>query len=651
MVLLSLMLAASSPTATPSGSAPAGDPTTEHPSNEDEDEGERRTVVVTGTRTERTQAEAPIATQVYDREEIEASGAENLAEVLEETPGMQVSRGIGGVGVRMQGLDPIYTAVLIDGQRTNGRVNGVLDLSRFPAEQIEQIEVVRGPSSVLYGADTLAGAINLISRKPRKDHEAEAHVAYGSFGTVDLTGRIGLRRNRYTGSVSGGFHRTDGWEAAPSDPEDESTIGPRSSQFNVATRHELQSKGPLTLAARGSYLRRESLIIDDMGIAGTFDRRNLSEVIQTTLSPTLEGDASRLSLWASYNLFRDQFLLDQRGSSELDQYQDTYDHLGQLTAQYDHELGNHVFSAGADTQVEQLATQRIEPPAVSRQRYAIFVQDEWTPTRSPKLVVLPGFRLDYDTYFGVYPTPRIALMSVVDERWTFRASYGRGYRAPSFREMFLLFSNPSVGYTVQGNPDLRAETSWSTSVSAEFRPWSWVWLSANVFDNRLQDTIVTDTTDASDVGTATLFEYVNIGEATTRGVEGQAKITVLRQLTLDGSYTFVHSLDHTSGRPLPGRPRHSGTAGIRYRHPTSGTSLRVRSSIIGVRRFYSDTDGDDVEEAIDSLPFATVDLRASQQMFRYVQLFAGIENLLDAGNATDNPLQPRTYFGGVTLRY
>ncbi|MEX1362971.1 MAG: TonB-dependent receptor [Nannocystaceae bacterium] len=627
---------------------PGSEPAHDAKEEDDDDDARVRTIVVTGTRTERTQAESPVATQVYGREEIDESGAENLAEVLEETPGVQISRGIGGAGIRLQGLDPSYTVILTDGQRTTGRVNGVLDLTRFPAEDIEQIEIVRGPSSVLYGADALAGTINLVSRRARKPHEAEVHAAYGSFRTVDLTGRVGLSRDRYSGTVTGGWHRTDGWDA---DPSDRSTTGPRSDQLNVSTTQHVRTRGPFSLEGRASYLRRDSLLVDAPATGAIFDRSNRSEVLQATLRPQLEGEHARLTVWASYNLFRDQFLQDQRGSTALDQSQDTFDHLGQLTAQYDHEIGTHVVSAGADFQVEQLSTERIEPSLVDRQRYALFVQDEWAPASSPKFVVLPGMRLDYDTFFGLYPTPRIAMMLVPGERWTLRASYGRGYRAPSFREMFLLFANPGVGYTVRGNPQLRAETSWSTSFSAEFRPWSQVWLAANVFDNRLQDTIVTDTADPGELDTTTLFEYVNIGEATTRGAETQAAITVLRRLTLDGSYTFVHTLDHATGRPLPGRPRHSGTAGLRFHRPASGTTVRVRSTILGERSFFIDTDDDGIEQELRSDAFATVDLRVSQRLFRYAQLFAGIENLLDAGNATDNPLQPRTFYGGLNLRY
>lgn len=635
--------------------APEPDPGSEPESESEEQAAEPgdvqedvRTVVVTATRTERDQADAPVATQVYDREVIEESGAENLAEILEETPGVQISRGIGGLGIRMQGLDPSYTVVLVDGQRTTGRINNVMDLSRFPAEDIEQVEIVRGPSSVLYGADALAGTVNLISRRPKKRHEAEAHFAYGSFNTVDATARLGLSRRRYTASLTGGMHNTDGWDA---DPSDVGTTGPRSRQGNVSTTHEFGADRPLSALVRGSYLRRDSLLVDATGTGAVFDRSNRSEVIQVMARPSYEWDVARLSLTASYNLFRDQFLQDQRGSTELDQAQDTFDHLGQVTAQYDHEIGKHVITTGLDGQFEFLTTDRIDPGSVDRQRYAAFAQDEWTPSLAPKVVLLPGVRVDYDTFFGVYPTPRLAMMVAPSRRWTLRASYGRGYRAPSFREMFLLFANPSVGYTVRGNPQLRAETSWSASFSAEVRPWRWWSIAANVFDNRLRDTIVTNTTDPTDVDTATLFEYVNVGEATSRGAELQSAITVLQVLTFDGSYTFVHTRDHTAGRPLPGRAPHSGTAGIRYFRPASGTGIRIRSSIFGRRVFFVDTNDDDIDEERRSDPFATLDLRVSQRFLSYVQVFAGIENLLNMGNPVDNPLQPRTYYGGVTVRY
>lgn len=102
------------------------------PSVELEAVGEIPTVVVTGTRSERRLSESAVATEVIGRREIDASGARTVGDLLEKHPGLEVLRTFGGQQVRMQGLDPEYVLVLIDGQRAIGRVGGGIDLSRFP---------------------------------------------------------------------------------------------------------------------------------------------------------------------------------------------------------------------------------------------------------------------------------------------------------------------------------------------------------------------------------------------------------------------------------------------------------------------------------------------------------------------------------------
>jgi len=649
MVIAALL--AVSVLATAPASAPADEPSVPPRNASDEaerDDAEVRTIVVTGTRTERSLAETPVATQVIDRNEIVQSGGENVAEVLEETPGVVLSRGVGGTGIMLQGLDPQYTLVLVDGQRATGRVDGTLDLTRFPSEDVDRIEIVRGPGSVLYGADALAGTVNVVSRRPSRPHEAEVHTAYGSFRTVDLTGRMAITRDRYTGSTSAGWHRTDGWDA---DPSDTATTGSAQGLWRVGTRQELRELGPLTLVGSADYLRRGTSRVDASATGAVFDRRNLSEVITAGLAPTLEvSSVSKLRLTGSYNLWRDQFVQDQRGSTALDQSQDTWDHIGQVGAQYDHELDAHRITVGGDVLAEELRSDRIDPTRVDRQRYALFAQDEWTPSVAPRISVLAGARVDLDTFFGFYPTPRVALTVTPSRRVTLRASYGRGYRAPSFREMFLLFSNPSVGYVVTGNDQLRPETSWSTNLSLELRPWSWLGLAAHAFDHRLKDTIVVDTVD--DESEITQFGYTNVGEATSRGVEMLATLSVLEPLRLEGSWSLAHTRDLANDRPLPGRPRSYGTAGLLFSRARWGTSLRVRSSIIGRRNFYADLDGDEIEDTQRADPFVTLDLRLAQELVAgHVQAFAGVENLLDAGDATTNPIAPRSFYGGVTVRY
>ncbi|HFE47640.1 MAG TPA: TonB-dependent receptor, partial [Nannocystis exedens] len=168
--------------------------------DQDRDNVEQRTIVVTASRTEESLSDTSVVTEVVTREQIEASGAENAAEILEEQPGIQITPGArggaGGLGIRLLGLDPQHTLILIDGLRATGRLNGVIDLTRFSSEGLRQVEVVKGPASVLYGSDAMGGVVNLITRDIDRPLVAEAHAVYGSRRTVDASGLVGIMRRR-----------------------------------------------------------------------------------------------------------------------------------------------------------------------------------------------------------------------------------------------------------------------------------------------------------------------------------------------------------------------------------------------------------------------------------------------------------------------
>src|SRR5690606_36054146 len=120
-------------------------------------------------RSETPRQASPVTTEVIDRQRLVESGAQTVADALALRPGLWIERGIAGTaGITMQGLGPKYSLILVDGVRQIGRTDGVVDLDRFAIEDLEQIEIVRGPSSVLYGSDALGGVVNLVTRMPRE---------------------------------------------------------------------------------------------------------------------------------------------------------------------------------------------------------------------------------------------------------------------------------------------------------------------------------------------------------------------------------------------------------------------------------------------------------------------------------------------------
>lgn len=618
-------------------------------------------VVVTGTRTERPLSESVVVTDVITREQVLESGASDASEVLETVPGVEVVRSFRGAGVRMQGLDPQYVLILVDGKRVIGRRDGVVDLSRIPAERIERIEVVKGAASALYGSDAIGGVINIITRQPDQGLSSQAVASYGSRDTVDASETLGLRRESWAAGLSFGLHRTDGYDW---DPSDEQTDGNAASQLSGEGDLDWKLSPAVRLLLDGGYRLRDSSGVDVVS-AATFDRRNLTEDTSLRLgAELLPGQASKLSISATGNLFRDQYSLDQRGGSDLDVYEDSRELLGQLDAQWDQVLGGRqVLTLGGEGLRETLDSPRLSEPG-ERWRGAVFAQDAITLGPRDQLEVVPSARLDADSWFGLHPAPRLALRWDAAERLSLRINGGMGFRAPDFKEMFLLFENPSAGYQVQGNPDLRPETSLGLSGGVEAAPSRALTLRLDGWYTDLQDLITIDFVRDATASSPAAYSYVNVARAWTTGGEVVARLRLSRVLATDLGYTLTLTYDRDAARPLDGRAPHRGTFGLTARSPWLLAEATLRGEVVGPTRFYVDEDADGVEEALDTDPYANLKLRVEKTVLPRawqrregqgaglpagLRLFGGVDNLLNAGDALYIHLDPRLFYGGLVL--
>src|SRR5690606_15726062 len=138
------------------------------------------------------------------RDDLVATGAENVAEALEEISGLEIVPGLAGPTLRVRGLHPQQTLVLIDGDRAIGRIDGRLDRSRISLEDVERIEIVRSGSSALYGSEASGGVIQIVTRRPTASRQLALHMVGGWLGTPDSSGFTG------DASVTGGFRRRRG---------------------------------------------------------------------------------------------------------------------------------------------------------------------------------------------------------------------------------------------------------------------------------------------------------------------------------------------------------------------------------------------------------------------------------------------------------
>ena len=606
-------------------------------------------IVVTGSRMSRRLDDATVATEVVSQRDIIASGAETLADLLEEHPGVDVSRSFRGAGLRLQGLDEKHVLILMDGERTGGRIGGALDLSRIPISAIERVEIVKGPSSALYGSDAMGGVINVITRGARKAREVAGKVAFGTQGMLDLSGRFGFQGTQRNSRTFFGVHRIDAYDL---NPDDEATTGSGYVMGHLSSRNAYRFSDTFSVASRLSYVQRDQKGVDVNTAGAIFDRRNLTENAHFSVEPLFSfDDKHHLKVIGSYRLFRDQYILDQRNSADLDQDQETREQLVQLSTQYNVPIGQrHRLTAGGDLFAEQLETMRLLDGQSSRYRGALFLQDEWSikAASGARLRIVPGGRVDVDSQFGTQATPKLAMRYDPNQDIRWRASYGRGFRSPDFKELYLIFENPGAGYVVEGNPDLGSESSQSVNLSLEAALNKSFWFFVNGFHNDITDLINTREDQTTNLVGTRRFTYANIDQAMTQGLETRARVRLAKHLILEAGYTLTNAQNLSLQRPLTGRARHRTTFDLRYRYRPWKLRVTTRGSLSGPRPFYEDDEVSTAPRYAD--PYARMSLRIAKKWGHKVTLFGRIENLLDAGDARDLAIQPRTFSGGISAR-
>jgi outer membrane receptor for ferrienterochelin and colicins len=597
-------------------------------------------VVVTGSRGERRLDDAAAVTEVIDRAAIAASGAETVADALAQRPGVWLERGLGGTRIALEGLGPEYVLVLVDGQRQVGRVDGTLDLERLGVGDLERIEIVRGPSSALYGSDALGGVVNLITREPTAP-EAEAVVRGDSRGGSDARARIAGGQGGWFGAASGEWRRAPAYDRTPDEPS--TTIGELDEVRATGRGGRRDERGRLEVAA--DYLRRDVAGVDATATGAILDRRNLTEVVSGRLTGK-RALPRRLQASGALagQLFRDQFVSDQRGASALDQDQETTEGLVEGRAQLDGPPADgHYATVGVEVLREAIRSPRLDEPA-HRWRIGTYAQHEWWLGAERRVLVSPAARFDHDTQFGSHATPHLAARWAIDDAVALRASAGLGYRAPGFRELHLAFENPGAGYVVEGNPALSPETSRSARLGAELRIGP-AWLAVHGFWNELYDLIAV-TAAGGDPSGPMRFSYANVGRARTRG--GEAMATAGRgRLRGELGYALTIATDLEDRRRLEGIPRHRLTAAVRL-DDLAGADASVEATLTGRRPFYVDAERPDAVTSASR----RVELRARvARRFAWLTAFAGVDNLLGAGDDDLQPLAPRVFYGGASGRY
>ena len=623
----------------------------ENNTSETERAVELEPVVVTATKTPQHLKDTPVITNLITRAEIEATGAENIGEVLEYTAGIIIHRDGHGDGVQLQGLDSAYILILVDGEPQVGRIAGKLDMARLAVENVERIEIVKGATASLFGSDALGGVINIITRKATSPFSVQLAQSFEQNNALDSRGTLELQRNKLNALLTLSRNQRDPIDL---DTSDLTTTIDGYANVTGSARTAYQLTPATNLVFSGQYFMQNQEGISDSG-AVVFERLGDIENFSGSLgiehefgNSTQRTPATLLTGKLYATRYGDESTVINRETTEVSSQNITIQDLLKGEAQFDTTLGEkHQITLGAEVVLENLQSQRITGGERGILTNALFMQDEFRPISAFALVI--GGRLDNHSEFGTHFSPKLSSMYRVTDDFRLRFSYGQGFRAPDFKNLYLDFTNVTSGYQVLGNPSLQPESSHNYNLGAEYQVLDGLLGRIHLYRNDLHNLIEAERIGQSAAG-GSKFEYQNISRAFTEGVDVEVVIGSIGGFTSTLGYAYLRGADKETGLSLLNRSTHNGTLKLAYLHTNTGFLIDLRGRYASSWGFFDD--GDKVLEPEEMAPSYWVwNLRASKTLFKIFKASIGCNNIFDFRIPTFYPFTGRSFYGGLSLTY
>lgn len=582
-------------------------------------------VIVTATRTAITVDDALSSVTVITRDDIERLQPVSLVDLLTGLPGVTLTQA-GGMGEQtslfLRGTNSSHTLLLVDGVRVGTVSAGLPAFEQIPVEQIERIEIVRGPRSSLYGADAIGGVIQIFTRHGHAGEGLVPSLSVTSGSRHTVGGQFGLsggsRHAWYNLSLGGEY--THGINACrmgagtvfagcfANEPDSD---GYRN--YNALANAGYRWDGGTGLAA--TYLRSRNFVYFDGAPYGN-QALNQQQVAGTRLS------FRPLSFWqvtlgAGQNLDKATTYND----GAYVRYSDS--RRNQASWQNDLTLAdNQLLTLGTDYQLEHLSSDT-GYLASRRQDTGVFVQYQGTFGRNE---LQASARHDHNGQFGNHDTGALAWGYRLDHGLRLSASVGSAFHAPTFNDLYYPYGS--------GNPDLKPETSRSAELGVAQQGEGWNW-ALNAYQTRISQLI---TLDAN-------YYPRNLSRARIRGLEGQLGLT-LAGWRLQGYLTLQQPRNDdggpNDGHWLPRRPERTARIDVDRRFGRFGIGATFNAA--GARY-------DDLANAHRLGGYATTDLRASVAFASHWELEGRLANAFDRRYETIYYFNQPGRSWHLTLRY
>jgi len=565
-------------------------------------------IVVTASGFEQPRSETGQAIDIVDRERLDQLQSATIGDALQTVPGVTVATrgGLGGqTSAFLRGGNSSQTLVIIDGVRINDLTspNGAFDFGTLMTGNIGQVEVLRGPNSIIWGSQAIGGVVNIRSLAPTDGFEGRFGAEYGAADTKRMNANIAGTRGLFEGSFGGSYVDTQGISALAGGTERDGL-----ENFAGNGRLKVNISDAFNLDFRGYYNRATVEYDSAFGIGAnalpvTRNRQFVGYVGANFVA--LDGRMQNRMAYTRTDIRRlgtdpvvfsfNNFIV--RGNIDRAEYHTAFDVNDALT-----------LTAGLEYE-RSFASTSFEGAAADVARNHVtsgFSQIIVRPFAG--LTLTGGVRHDqYKDYGGQTTLGGNIAFTPNDGRTMLRATYGEGFRAPTLSE----------GQPPYGNPDLRPETARNFDLGFEQQILDGkARFFATYFNRRSTDLIA--------FSFAT-FQSENIDRVKSTGMEAGFNLNPTDRLDIRASYTLVDAVNRSGGanfgNRLALRPQHSGSLTVDWQTPIG---LSVGSSVLLIGDCF-----DDASNSVALDGYALVGLRASLPINDRLELYGRVDNIFD----------------------
>jgi outer membrane receptor for ferrienterochelin and colicins len=521
-------------------------------------------VVVTATKTLRQLSTLPMPAKLITKEEIAKSSSTKLSDILDDQPGIFIVPDFGGGnGIQIQGLDSQYTLLLIDGSPIIGRQSGTLDLDRISIGNIEQVEIIKGSSSSLYGTDALGGVVNLITSKAKDSISAEASYKISTFNTNDISVNLGkISQNGDNLNFYFNSFNSNGYDL--NDDPILNTVEPYKS-YTGFLRHNFKKNKWSYFSSVRIYNENQDFRLDE----NSYGKNIINELGINSSINYIKNKNYKLIFENYYTNYKndEEFRLNQNSIEESFFNQSLF--KSELRSIYTINKKN-TLTFGLGFYSELLKRNNFNREEVSQNSFNYFVQYEGFIFENTNYVF--GARYDqYDEYESEF-SPRFAIRTQINDNVSSKISIGKGFKTPDYRQLYFNFSNSSSGYSVIGfnaakeiisnlqslgqisnliisqdefEGKLKPETSISFNLGFNIKTNKSTVFDINFFRNQISN-LIDYKIIASKVNGQSIFSYYNLNKVYTQGIEFNSTSTVFNDIEISIGYQFLEAKDNDS---------------------------------------------------------------------------------------------------------